>query len=45
MFAWPAYVATQGQIAPNIDQLLRWASWMVSLPVVSFASGSFFANA
>lgn len=45
MFAWPAYVAAPGEIPPDIDQLLRWASWVVSLPVVFFASGPFFANA
>ncbi|QHE86434.1 heavy metal translocating P-type ATPase [Hydrogenophaga sp. BPS33] len=45
MFAWPAYVAEPGEIPADIDQLLRWASWVVSLPVVFFASGPFFANA
>ncbi|WP_137916838.1 cation-translocating P-type ATPase [Hydrogenophaga sp. 2FB] len=45
MFAWPAYVAAPGEMPPDIDQLLRWASWVVSLPVVFFASGPFFASA
>ncbi|MBW8471519.1 MAG: cadmium-translocating P-type ATPase [Thiobacillus sp.] len=45
MYAWPAYVATPGEIPPDIDQLLRWASWVLSLPVVFFASGPFFSSA
>ncbi len=45
MYAWPAYVAEPGDIPADIDQLLRWASWVLSLPVVFFASGPFFRNA
>ncbi len=45
MYAWPAYVTGPGDIPPDIDQLLRWASWVISLPVVFFASGPFFASA
>ncbi|NIC43040.1 cation-translocating P-type ATPase [Aquabacterium sp. A08] len=45
MYAWPAYVTEPGDIPADIDQLLRWASWMLSLPVVMFASGPFFQSA
>ncbi len=45
MYAWPAYVTTPGEIPPDIEQLLRWASWVISLPVVFFASGPFFSSA
>lgn len=45
MYAWPAYVTAPGDIPPDIEQLLRWASWVISLPVVFFASGPFFASA
>ncbi|MFP5466345.1 MAG: heavy metal translocating P-type ATPase [Gammaproteobacteria bacterium] len=45
MYAWPAYVAEPGEIPPDIDQLLRWASWVLSVPVVTFASGPFFRSA
>lgn len=45
MYAWPAYVTAPGEIPPDINQLLRWASWVISLPVVFFASGPFFASA
>ncbi len=45
MYAWPSYVAAPGDIPADIDQLLRWASWVISLPVVFFASGPFFRSA
>lgn len=45
MYAWPAYVTEPGEIPADIDQLLRWASWLLSLPVVFFASGPFFSSA
>jgi len=45
MYAWPAYVTQPGEIPADIDQLLRWASWVISLPVVFFASGPFFRSA
>jgi Cu2+-exporting ATPase len=45
MYAWPAYITEPGEIPADIDQLLRWASWVLSLPVVFFASGPFFASA
>lgn len=45
MYAWPAYVTEPGDIPADITQLLRWASWVLSLPVVLFASGPFFRSA
>ena len=45
MYAWPAYVAQPGEMPDDIVQLLRWASWVLSLPVVFFASGPFFRSA
>jgi P-type Cu2+ transporter len=45
MYALPAYVTQPGEIPADIDQLLRWASWVLSLPVVFFASGPFFRSA
>lgn len=45
MYAWPAYITQPGEIPPDIEQLLKWASWVLSLPVVLFASGSFFVSA
>lgn len=45
MYAWPSYVTEPGEIPADIDQLLRWASWVISVPVVTFSSGPFFRNA
>lgn len=45
MYAYPAYIAGPGTITPDIEQLLRWASWMLSLPVLLFSARPFFANA
>jgi P-type Cu2+ transporter len=45
MYAVPAYVTAPGEIPADIEQLLRWASWLLSLPVVFFASGPFFKSA
>ncbi len=45
MYAYPAYVAQEGEITPDMVFLLRWASWVLSLPVVLFSCGPFFSNA
>ena len=45
MYAYPAYVARPGDLAPEMEHLLRWASWVLSLPVVLFSCGPFFRSA
>jgi P-type Cu2+ transporter len=45
MYAWPAYVTEPGEIPADIDHLLRWASLVLSVPVVVFSSGPFFQSA
>jgi Cu2+-exporting ATPase len=45
MYAWPAYVAAPGDLSAEMEQLLRWASWVLTLPVMLFSCGPFFANA
>lgn len=45
MYATPAYFAAPGDMAPDMVQLLRWASWVLTLPVVLFACRPFFENA
>ena len=45
MYATPMYVAAPGDIGPDIIQLLRWASWLLSLPVVLFAATPFYTGA
>ncbi len=45
MYAAPTYFAAPGDIAPDLVNLLRWAQWVLSLPVVLFSCRPFFANA
>lgn len=45
MYAWPAYVAKPGDLTSEMEQLLRWASWVLTLPVLLFSCGPFFSSA
>lgn len=45
MYAWPAYVAEPGDLSAEMEQLLRWASWVLTLPVLIFSCGPFFSSA
>ncbi len=45
MYAFPAYITEAGDITPDIQQLLRLASWILTLPVLLFSAKPFFANA
>jgi Cu2+-exporting ATPase len=45
MYATPAYVAQPGDITPDMLELLRWASWVLSLPVMLFSCTPFFSAA
>jgi P-type Cu2+ transporter len=45
MYAYPAYTARPGDLSAEMEQLLRWASWVLSLPVMLFSCGPFFRSA
>ncbi|MDB5732960.1 MAG: heavy metal translocating P-type ATPase, partial [Variovorax sp.] len=45
MYAYPAYIAQPGDMTPDAVRLLRWASWVLTLPVMFFSCGPFFRNA
>jgi Cu2+-exporting ATPase len=45
MYAYPAYIAHPGDLSAEMEQLLRWASWVLTLPVVLFSCGPFFRSA
>ncbi|APW42449.1 heavy metal translocating P-type ATPase [Rhodoferax saidenbachensis] len=45
MYAYPAYIAQPGDLTGEMEQLLRWASWVLTLPVMLFSCGPFFRNA
>jgi len=44
MYAIPVYVA-DGDMTADIEQLLRWASLLLTLPVMAYSSAPFFMNA
>ncbi|MDI9332127.1 MAG: cation-translocating P-type ATPase [Alphaproteobacteria bacterium] len=45
MYASPAYFTEPGDISTNTLQLLRWASWVLTLPVVIFSCTPFWRSA
>ena len=45
MYAYPAYTAAPGDLSGEMEQLLRWACWVLSLPVLLFSCGPFFSSA
>lgn len=45
MYAWPAYISAPGEMSADMVSLLRWASWVLTLPVMLFASRPFFSSA
>ncbi|WP_046113470.1 heavy metal translocating P-type ATPase [Aquincola tertiaricarbonis] len=45
MMAAPAYFAAAGELAPDLKQLLDWASWLLTLPVLWFSAAPFFTGA
>lgn len=45
MLATPAYVAAAGELTPDLERLLRWGSWVLTLPVMAFSAGPFFSGA
>lgn len=44
MYAMPAYLA-DGDMAADIDQLMRWASLILTLPVMLYSAAPFYLNA
>lgn len=45
MYAYPLYIAIPGEMTSDMLNLLRWASWILTLPVILFSCGPFFKNA
>jgi P-type Cu2+ transporter len=45
MYAWPNYSAAPGDIDATSDRLLRWASLLLTLPVIFFSCSPFFRAA
>ena len=45
MYALPVYLASPGSMTPDIEQLMRWAGLILTLPVVIYSAGPFFQAA
>jgi P-type Cu2+ transporter len=45
MYAIPVYVAGEGDMTPDVEQLMRWASLILTLPVVFYSAAPFFRSA
>ena len=45
MYAVPVYLAAEGTMTPDIEQLMRWASLVLTLPVILYSAAPFFVNA
>ncbi len=45
MYAMPTYYASPGEMTADALNLMRWASWVLTLPVLLFSCGPFFSNA
>ena len=45
MYAIPVYLAGDGEMTPDVEQLMRWASLALTLPVVFYSAAPFFRNA
>ena len=45
MYAVPVYLAGVAEMTPDIEQLMRWASFVLTVPVVVYAAGPFFSGA
>lgn len=45
MYALPVYLAEPGSMTPDIEQLMRWAGLILTLPVVIYSAGPFFQSA
>ena len=45
MYAVPRYVAGPDEMPADLERLLMWAEWMLTVPVLLFAAGPFFRSA
>ena len=45
MYAVPVYMAAEGDMSADIEAMMRWASMVLTLPVVVYSAAPFFRNA
>jgi Cu2+-exporting ATPase len=45
MYAFPVYMADEGTMTADIEQLMRWASLILTMPVITYSAAPFFSRA
>jgi P-type Cu2+ transporter len=45
MYAWPAYVAAEGEVTADVMGLMHWAALVLTLPVLAYSAAPFFRGA
>jgi P-type Cu2+ transporter len=45
MYAYPTYMSDTNDMAPDMVQLMKWASWVLTLPVMLFSATPFLSQA
>ncbi len=45
MYAFPAYIAGDGEMTADIEAMMRWASLILTAPVVLYSAAPFFSHA
>lgn len=45
MYAFPVYIAAEGEMPADINSLMRWASFILTIPVVFYSAAPFFKHA
>jgi P-type Cu2+ transporter len=45
MYAWPAYVAAEGEVTADVMGLMHWAALVLTLPVLLYSAAPFFRGA
>jgi Cu2+-exporting ATPase len=45
MYAVPVYLAGDGEMTPAVEQLMRWASLVLTVPVIFYSAAPFFRHA
>lgn len=45
MYAYPSYISKAGDMTSDVSQLLKWASFILSLPVMFFSATPFLSQA
>ena len=45
MYSYPTYISNEGDMSDDVTLLLRWASWVLTLPVIVFSCTPFWRNA